>query len=113
MKHIVRIMVMLLGFTVASQALAFDLERSAVPAPTAEQPKAVVVSPGAAVNKRESGGRMLRIPGLGSIGVLPKLDFGLELLYGTSKERASSTDGPKADPEVGSFRIRGSIKHSF
>jgi hypothetical protein len=31
---------------------------------------------------KESAGTEIRIPGVGTVGVLPKIDFGLELLYG-------------------------------
>src|SRR5262245_11135402 len=32
-------------------------------------------------------GTEVRIPGLGKVGVLPKLDFGLELLYGANEPK--------------------------
>jgi hypothetical protein len=32
-----------------------------------------------------TSGTEVKIPGLGTVGVLPKLDFGLELLYGASE----------------------------
>ena len=49
------------------------------------------------------------IPGLGSIGVLPKLDFGLELLYGAN-EPTSADDLTPEDSEV---LIQGRVKHKF
>ncbi len=59
----------------------------------------------------DAGGTEINIPGLGSIGVLPKLDFGLELLYG------ATSDGPGA-PEIdvpadGDLTVKGEIKHTF
>ena len=50
----------------------------------------------------------MRIPGLGTVGVLPKLDFGLELLYGNEQK------GPfedKTSPD--DVQLRGTIKHRF
>lgn len=64
----------------------------------------------------EQGGTELKIPGLGTIGVLPKLDFGLELLYGSPDpsadfrdERAPSRDALSEDDVL----IRGILKHRF
>ncbi|MEZ5775745.1 MAG: hypothetical protein R3D33_13860 [Hyphomicrobiaceae bacterium] len=53
-------------------------------------------------------GTEVRIPGLGSLGVLPKLDFGLELLYGPQDR--SSVD-PESSPE--DLTVRGSLSHTF
>jgi hypothetical protein len=55
-------------------------------------------------------GTEVRIPGLGTVGVLPKLDFGLELLYGATDTRGGRPDD-KSDP--GDVQIRGTIKHRF
>jgi hypothetical protein len=54
-------------------------------------------------------GTEVRIPGLGTVGVLPKLDFGLELLYGASEQKGVPEE--KADPN--DVQIRGTIKHRF
>jgi hypothetical protein len=51
----------------------------------------------------------VRIPGLGTVGVLPKLDFGLELLYGANEQKGPIQD--KADPD--DVQLRGTIKHRF
>ena len=53
------------------------------------------------------------IPGLGVLGVLPKLDFGLELLYGDNPGAQSAVpeDDPVEDAE--GLRIRGTFKHRF
>jgi hypothetical protein len=53
-------------------------------------------------------GTEVRIPGIGSVGKLPKLDFGLELLYGNEQkgpfpEKSGSDD----------VQLRGTIKHRF
>lgn len=54
-------------------------------------------------------GTEVKIPGLGTVGVLPKLDFGLELLYGATENKA--VPDPKSDPS--DVQIRGTIKHRF
>ncbi len=59
----------------------------------------------------KSNGTDVTIPGLGTLGTLPKLDFGLELLY-----------GPKSGPEAfqldqhapdGDMQIKGTLSHKF
>ena len=49
-----------------------------------------------------------RIPGLGSLNILPKMDFGLELLY--SDDRDDLVDDGSGGDDV---RIRGSVKRRF
>ena len=59
-----------------------------------------------------ASGTEVRIPGLGKLGVFPKLDFGLELLYGGREDRA--TEPPdRGRAENDDVQIRGSIKHRF
>ncbi len=65
--------------------------------------------------KSAETGTEVRIPGLGSLGVLPKMDFGLELLYGaaaTPQDVEPEQDGVSND-EDSDLRIRGSVKHRF
>lgn len=52
----------------------------------------------------------LNIPGVGSIGKLPKLDFGLELLYGNS---ADETPGAEVESRQDDVLIKGKIRHRF
>jgi len=54
-------------------------------------------------------GTEVRVPGLGAVGVLPKLDFGLELLYGATDARGR----PDEKSEPSDVQIRGTIKHRF
>jgi hypothetical protein len=58
----------------------------------------------------ENAGTEVRIPGLGKLGVLPKMDFGLELLYGAS-DTPSKTAPEVETPE--DLTIRGTVKHNF
>lgn len=74
-------------------------------------PAGLDLSAGTATAKRDEGTEV-SIPGLGRLGVLPKMDFGLELLYGPS---ASPTE-PAAKPQdvpLDDLTIRGSVKHNF
>ena len=62
-----------------------------------------------AAEKSENVG--VTIPGLGQLGVLPKMNFGLELLYGQGEVRE-----PAAKPQeapIDDLTIRGSVKHNF
>ena len=57
----------------------------------------------------EGTGTEVKIPGFGTVGVLPKLDFGLELLYGATDARGRPDD--RSEPS--DVQIRGTIKHRF
>lgn len=63
----------------------------------------------AAVPKSE--GTEIRIPGLGKLGTLPKMDFGLELLYGAAETERQQEPSNMDDPQ--DLTIKGSIKHKF
>jgi hypothetical protein len=70
--------------------------------------------PGLEVKTPELGtgagaGTEIRVPGLGNVGTLPKLDFGLELLYGAS-DLAGRFDERSQPSDV---QIRATIKHRF
>ncbi len=54
-------------------------------------------------------GTEVRIPGLGKLGVLPKMDFGLELLYGANDGKQPEP----VDPPAEDLTVRGTIKHNF
>jgi hypothetical protein len=63
---------------------------------------------GAGKSKTGAG---ITLPGLGSFGAFPKLDFGLELLYG-SPEAASPAE-PPADVLPDAFTVHGTVKKTF
>jgi hypothetical protein len=106
----------------ARPALAF--QENAPPAPS-EKPPAAAVAPVEAPKTPDPGkglslkvpelsigqgtGTEVRIPGFGKVGVLPKLDFGLELLYGATESKGL----PQDKTEPGDVQIRGTIKHRF
>jgi hypothetical protein len=58
----------------------------------------------------KSGGTELNIPGVGKIGNLPKLDFGLELLYGGGNGPNPQNPATEQNDDV---LIKGTIKHRF
>lgn len=55
-------------------------------------------------------GTEIKIPGLGTVGTVPRFDFGLELLYGAADPKAVV---PEAKPDAGDVQIRGTLKHRF
>ena len=82
-------------------------------APVLELPKAPDGAKGLNLSGSEltlrTPGTEVRIPGLGTVGVLPKLDFGLELLYGANEPKGIAPDKSDTDD----VQIRGTIKHRF
>lgn len=60
----------------------------------------------------KSSGTEVRIPGLGTLGVLPKLDFGLELLYGVNEDKRLEPEKGAVEADDG-VQICGTLKHRF
>ncbi len=95
----------------STAALAFQEERqpqgAAGKAPAAETQLNPADVPGPAVTPQ---GTEISIPGLGKLGVIPKMNFGLDLLYGaTGQQRRPEDNATDGD----GLTIRGSIKHKF
>lgn len=59
----------------------------------------------------KSQGQEIRLPGLGAIGTLPRLDFGLELLYGANEQKGVREEPVKRDDS--DLQIRGTVKYRF
>ena len=98
----------------STAALAFQEQQGATGAgqPAAkEQGVARDLNLSGEVPAGKQGGTEVRIPGLGRLGVLPKMDFGLELLYGAAEPRAA--EPPATSPGDDDLTIRGSLKHRF
>ncbi|MEL7048557.1 MAG: hypothetical protein AAFO75_06280 [Pseudomonadota bacterium] len=55
----------------------------------------------------------VRIPGLGKLGVLPKMDFGLELLYGAADLPLTADEQFSEPDQDGDLKVRGTVKHRF
>ena len=77
--------------------------------PAAQLPSLDLSLPGSA-DLGKSTGTEVRIPGVGTLGVLPKLDFGLELLYGANDSAGTRSDDRSQPSDV---QIRATIKHRF
>ncbi|MBS0244319.1 MAG: hypothetical protein JSS20_19285 [Proteobacteria bacterium] len=116
-----RIALMLIGGVLAilsTRAVAFqESKEGAADQPAAAQPSAPAAQPpldlsdtGTSVGNAPAGVEV-RIPGLGKLGVLPKFDFGLELLYGVNEPKDATGSGPPGQSD--DMRIHGSFKHRF
>lgn len=69
---------------------------------------------GTSISREAPSGIEVRIPGLGKLGVLPKFDFGLELLYGLNESKGAGEQNDRLRPsEDDSPQIRGTLKHRF
>ena len=116
LKRLTNVQLVLLGLTMASvPAWAFQESKIApaeqpAPAPQLQAPD--TGKPGIQLTTPESDskGTEVRIPGLGKLGVLPKLDFGLDILYGATEDRRQPPGVQGPSDEV---TVRGSIKHKF
>lgn len=82
--------------------------------PAQQTPDAKILDLGSSssVSAGKSGGTEVRIPGLGTLGVLPKLDFGLELLYGVNEDKRNEQQKGPVESDDG-VQIRGTLKHRF
>ena len=86
-------------------------DKPAATAPIAPQIQLPEGKPGIQLSAPEVGkGTEVRIPGLGKLGVLPKLDFGLDILYGATDDRRQAP-GSSASPDE--LTIKGRIQHKF
>jgi hypothetical protein len=108
------------ALTVGHGAYAFQEQKGSTPPPAEDQAPAPAAAPGdkgAAMGEettaKAEAGTEIRIPGLGKLGVLPKMDFGLELLYGAA-EQGQPAGQPEAGPNPeDDLTVRGSVKHRF
>jgi hypothetical protein len=100
---------------VATAAHAFQEQTGGSSAPAATSLPAASSKPveldAGSVSAKAPVGTEVRIPGLGKLGNLPKMDFGLELLYGAAETK--SAEPPARDENRDDLTIRGTVKHSF
>ena len=119
MKTIRMFMSFALLTVIGTAALAFEEQSggSATTPPPATKPasdeKSGLATPDVA--NKSGNGTEISIPGLGKLGVLPKMDFGLELLYGAAEIERSpdDTQEPTISSDDDDLRVRGTIKHRF
>jgi hypothetical protein len=114
MRAIHLVAIVALSAVLAQPSLAFqehaiggDSAKSAAGAAGLEPPYLNLNIPDLSIGK--GTGTEVRIPGMGSIGVLPKLDLGLELLYGANE----SSGRPDDRSQPSDVQIRATIKHRF
>jgi hypothetical protein len=103
------------GALVASALPAFAFQESTVGSGADKPAASAKGAPGLDlslpdVGSKQSQGTEIRIPGVGTVGVLPKLDFGLEMLYGSGTEPMGRPD-ERSQPD--GVQLRGSIKYRF
>ncbi len=84
--------------------------QSAQPNAAPQAPQVEMTDPFAQAGK--SKGTELTIPGIGSVGTIPKLDFGLELLYGPKNNAPDSIPLDQHAPEP-EMQIKGTLTHKF
>ena len=95
----------------AGTAVALEEQRGPAPAiASPDAPKAQTQEESAPA--RSETGTEIRIPGLGKLGTLPKMDFGLELLYGADEGKPTQPSEPQSNDQE-DLMIHGSVKHRF
>ncbi|WP_343062331.1 hypothetical protein [Hyphomicrobium methylovorum] len=101
----------LLAAAAATAATALEEQRGPAPVIGPDGTKAQVQDQSAPA---KSEGTEIRIPGLGKLGTLPKMDFGLELLYGAADggRPANENESPATDDQR-DLMIHGTVKHRF
>lgn len=109
---------MLLGCVIvgmSTAAAAFQEQQGSAGAPAQQPAQQAAPKPAVEFSAPEAGkaagGTEVRIPGLGKLGVLPKMDFGLELLYGAAEGKATEARPEQGDDD--GLRIQGTVKHRF
>src|SRR5262245_7432775 len=76
----------------------------------AEAGKGLTLTPGNTPGLHiQTPGTEIKIPGLGTVGVLPKLDLGLELLHGANEQKGTVEDKGGSDD----VQLRGTVKYRF
>ena len=116
-NSVVAVFALVMSVAAGTHSLAFQ-EQKAGSAPAQLQKSAdaplesrLNLSDELATSNAEKGTE-IRIPGLGKLGVLPKMDFGLELLYGAADEKLPDGSVETA-PTPDDLMIRGTVKHRF
>ncbi|MET0640352.1 MAG: hypothetical protein ABWZ19_10085 [Hyphomicrobium sp.] len=98
-----------------TQVIAMEEQRGAIPGGVAlpDAPKAQEQDQ--SLPAKTDTGTEIRIPGLGKIGTLPKMDFGLDLLYGAAEDdnKAAPEIPNSQDTDERDMMIHGTVKHRF
>jgi hypothetical protein len=111
-----------LGLAVCATSAAFAFQQQEGATAPAQQPSDAQAPAQPSADKPlglsdettpKSEGTEVRIPGLGKLGVLPKMDFGLELLYGAADQKQPEGPPQGAPNPDEDLMIRGTVKHRF
>lgn len=119
MRLTITVFTVLAGLSFVSGASAFQETPATIPGKAkvgvAKDEKTPLIGGEVELDLGEEGtpadtkkGSEVTLPGIGKIGVLPKLDFGLELLYGANNDTGEPETRPDED-----VTIRGRLKHRF
>jgi hypothetical protein len=103
------LVVALIGLSTA--AFAFQEQRAGSGAPASAPSAPVELGSSGPASIKPSVGPDVLIPGLGKLGSLPKMDFGLELLYGAAEQKLQ--DQTPREENRDDLMIRGTVKHNF
>jgi hypothetical protein len=100
----------------STDVIAMEEQRGAIPGgvPAPDAPKTQEQEE--SLPSKSDTGTEIRIPGLGKIGTLPKMDFGLDLLYGAEEDSTKSvpdSSGPPDNDDQRDLMIHGTVKHRF
>lgn len=109
-------MLVAIAAAASTNVVGMEEQRGAIPGgvPVPDAPKSQEQDQ--ATPSKTEGGTEIRIPGLGKIGTLPKMDFGLDLLYGAAEDNNKAAPDPIDPQDAGDRRdmmIHGSVKHRF
>ena len=96
---------------ISTAAYAFQEQQATTPRQSEKQPVQPAGAPLSPDAAPASKGTPVRIPGLGTLGVIPKMDFGLELLYGAADQQGKRPDASKTEQD--DVLVGGRIKHKF
>jgi hypothetical protein len=112
------IVAVVLGGLAGSAALAFQETKggtgqSTGPATEVTVPAYDLKGTGTSISTSPPAGLEVRIPGLGKLGVLPKFDFGLELLYGANDGKSPEQPDRGISKDSEDVQIRGAIRHRW
>jgi hypothetical protein len=113
MRRLLAIVTGLTALLVAGPAFAFEQTPDAPPqvandaAPAAKAPAVELGEPAAEQSKTPSGMKVL------GFGILPKLDFGLELLYGDKQAQQLQLEQGGLSDENDDFTVLGKINRHF
>ncbi len=113
---LVLIVLAALAATRSTDGIAMEEQRGAIPGGVAVPDAPKTQDQEESAPAKTDTGTEIRIPGRGKIGTLPKMDFGLDLLYGAAEDdnkTAPEFANPQDTDEQRDLMIHGTMKHRF